>query len=237
MSTSTEMKPSMPQDLLKKSAKLYSNQHQLLGYKKVANLIKAQYPQYSVSTKRLKEFFAIKENILPSHILAVDSPVAKKNILKSKLRKRKVSTLKPRKTPLKSRTNITTFKANGEDEDYNPAEDEENMSEIDTDNEIDDNVNEEMVSEPQVDISIDMAEVQAVKNVVTKKKKKNQGKSAKKKSNRKKKMKAKLKKLKNNSIKKSLCMDGKMSCYAIDDERLYDDIVLEVDLTAEFLGL
>ena len=78
----------------------------LLGYHKkkvVANLIKAQYPQYSVSTKRLKEFFAIKENILPSHILAVDSPVAKKIILKSKLRKRKVSTLKPRKTPLKSR--------------------------------------------------------------------------------------------------------------------------------------
>ena len=50
-------------------------------------------------------------------------------------------------------------------------------------------------------------------------------------------MKARLKKLKNTNAKKSLNMNTVTpSFYNINDERLYDDIVEEVDLTAAFLG-
>jgi len=244
MSTSTEMKPQMPSEMMKNAARVYTNQYKLLGYKKVANLIKTQHPEYSLSTKQLKEFFAVKENILPAHVLAADSPVAKKNILRNKLRSRKFSTLKPRKTPrktpLKQRTNITSFDDNEgeEDDEYNPEEEVEELSEVDTDAEIDDNVEEEIVSDTEFNFNIDITEVQEVKKVITKKKKKRRGKSAKKKSsNKKKKMKARLKKLENTNAKKSLNMNTVTpSFYNINDERLYDDIVEEVDLTAAFLG-
>ena len=50
-------------------------------------------------------------------------------------------------------------------------------------------------------------------------------------------MKARMKKLKNTNAKKSLNMNTvTLSFYNINDERLYDDIVEEVDLTAAFLG-
>ena len=42
MSTSTEMKPQMPSEMMKNAARVYTNQYKLLGYKKVANLIKTQ---------------------------------------------------------------------------------------------------------------------------------------------------------------------------------------------------
>ena len=57
MSTSTEMKPQMPSEMMKNAARVYTNQYKLLGYKKIANLIKTQHPEYSLSTKQLKEFF------------------------------------------------------------------------------------------------------------------------------------------------------------------------------------
>ena len=63
MSTSTEMKPQMPSEMMKNAARVYTSQYKLLGYKKIANLIKTQHPEYSLSTKQLKEFFAVKENI------------------------------------------------------------------------------------------------------------------------------------------------------------------------------
>ena len=133
-------------------------------------MVQKEHPQYSVSTKRVKNFFSVKENILPDHILTIDSPIVK-NILPGKLQRRSLKTLKTRKTPSKQRTNITSF-TEEDDEDYNPEEEE--LSEIETDNEVDPNIEEDILSEAEFELNIDVAEVAAVKN--TSKKKKKQGK-------------------------------------------------------------
>ena len=224
----------MPEALFQSATRMYANQFKILGYKKVASLIQKEHPQYSVSTKRVKKFFAVKENILPEHILAIDSPIAKKNILPGRLRRRNVKTLKPRKTPLKQRTNITSF-TDEDDKDYNPEEEEE-VSDVDTDNEVDANVDEEILFETEFDLNIDVADIADVKK--TSKKKKKQGKSAKKKSSSKrKKLKAKDKSANVPRAKHSLTFSGDQNSYAIDDEALYRDIVMEIDLSAEFLGI
>jgi hypothetical protein len=235
MSTQIQNKPLMPEELFKSVARIYANQFKVLGYKKVAKLVQKEHPQYSVSTKRVKNFFSVKENILPDHILAIDSPIAKKNILPGKLRRRSLKTLKTRKTPLKQRTNITSF-TEEDDEDYNPEEEE--LSEVETDNEVDPNIEEEILSEAEFELNIDIAEVAAVKK--TSKKKKKQGKSAKRKSSsKKKKLKTKNRSASTPKAKHSLEFpaNSDMLSYAIDDEALYEDIVMEIDLSTAFLGL
>ena len=67
-----------------------------------------------------------------------------------------MKTLKPRKTPLKQRTNITSF-TDEDDKDYNPEEEE--LSEVETDNEVDENIEEEILSEAEFELNIDVAEL------------------------------------------------------------------------------
>ena len=58
MSTQIQNKPLMPEELFKSVARIYANQFKVLGYKKVAKLVQKEHPQYSVSTKRVKNFSA-----------------------------------------------------------------------------------------------------------------------------------------------------------------------------------
>ena len=201
--------------------------------KRFTKLVQKEHRNTLYRQSGSKISFPVKENILPDHILAIDSPVAKKNILPGKLRRRSLKTLKTRKTPLKQRTNITSF-TEEDDEDYNPEEEE--LSEVETDNEVDPNIEEDILSEAEFELNIDIAEVAAVKN--TSKKKKKQGKSAKENHLLKEKLKAKNRSAITPKAKHSLDFPANSDTlsYGIDDEALYKDIVMEIDLSAAFWG-